>query len=1061
VAQNAPSVEVRFSRELTVARAVARSLAILLAVFIFALHGLVMAAAGPASSLSFLLAGLVISLSLLCYVELLHRSAREGGAYLLLRESTRGPMAFLTGWAILLGGPLLCAVLALGFSATLSAVVEAEWSVSLPQGPVAAALIALVAAYNVVGGWGQRRARDTVTWLVVGTLLVIGLLSLARLRLENLRPFLLHGHQGVQAALSMLLIGFLALESVALTVSEVRRPRQAIPWTLFSAVVVASLLGAGVSLVAAGAVGPESLGQSVLPLAAMALESLGRYGQLLMLLLSLVFIPLALNSALLLAVRQAHEMEQDGLLPDLLRRRAPRYETPFVVLGMVGFAAMLFALTQDPALLARMGSVTALFIMSMVALGDALRLRGAEEEESSGLRLPVPPLFPALALVVNVFLVPTVGVKPLPPVVLWLAAGMLFYLVYARARYIKGQEGVVVFRGKRQPVEAKYRVLVPLGSAEHRSQSIQLAVALAGEGGQVIPLRVVTLPAQVPLREGSRMAEGVGSVFTWSVGGEETGSVSLAPVTRVARSVSQGILDTATEEKCDLILLNWEAHGAAKGRIRGQVLDPVVENATCDVVLVKDGAPAEVHSILLPTSGGPHATIAARLAVKLARKYGAQLTALYVSREGATAEDRQHGQEMIARTIEGLGADDLVVPKVIRAPGVVGGILNEAKGYDLVMLGASEEGLFDRVLFGTIPERIARKSSAPVLIAKERAPMPQFWLRHLWTTVYRIFPTLEAEERSTVYRQIRDGARADIDFFVMITLSATIATLGLLLNSGAVIIGGMLVAPLLSPIIGISLAIALGNVRLLRDAAESTVKGIFLAGVVALFLSSVLPLGELSDQILARTAPNLLDLLIALASGAAGAYAMSRKEMSAALPGVAIAAALVPPLGVVGVGLAARQFAVAGGGLLLFGTNLVGITLAGTVNFLLLGFRPVGGAKEREGRMRRGLVVSILLLLVVSLPLGFVSGRTVQASQEEQVVRRVVTEQLSQVQGASLVDLQLELHGQKLSLVVTIYATEGTEKGLAEQLDAALTKEVGQEVSLRLIAIPVTETTYP
>jgi uncharacterized membrane protein len=93
-------------------------------------------------------------------------------------------------------------------------------------------------------------------------------------------------------------------------------------------------------------------------------------------------------------------------------------------------------------------------------------------------------------------------------------------------------------------------------------------------------------------------------------------------------------------------------------------------------------------------------------------------------------------------------------------------------------------------------------------------------------------------------------------------------------------------------------------VRLLRDALESTIKGISLTVVVALFLASIVPLGEPTGEVLARTSPNLLDLMIALASGAAGAYAVSRKDVSAALPGVAIAAALVPPLGVVGVGLA-------------------------------------------------------------------------------------------------------------------------------------------------------------
>jgi len=492
-----------------------------------------------------------------------------------------------------------------------------------------------------------------------------------------------------------------------------------------------------------------------------------------------------------------------------------------------------------------------------------------------------------------------------------------------------------------------------------------------------------------------------------------------------------------------------------------RVLDPVVENAPCDVVLVKGDELSTVGKILVPTSGGPHAPIAARVALKLARLYGAQVTALYVCREGGTAEDRQHGLEMIAQTVKGLEAGGLIRPKVVMAPGVVSGILAEAEDHDLMLLGASGEGLFDRFLFGTIPERIATRSPVPVMIARQRAALPEFWLRRVWTVLYRLFPTPEAEERSTVYRQIREGARADIDFYVMMSLAATIATLGLLLNSAAVIIGGMLVAPLMSPMIGIALAIALGNIRLLREAAESAIKGIFSALVVALVLASAFPFRSVGGEILARTSPNLLDLVIALASGAAGAYAVSRKDVSAALPGVAIAAALVPPLGVVGIGLAGRHLAVAGGGLLLFATNLVGITLAGAVTFLLLGFRPARGVRERESNLRRGLVVSILLLLVLSLPLAFVSGRTVQATQEREVIARVLSREIDALEGVSLAGFDLEQRGQTTTVTVTVYAARQLEEGTAEHLNEVIGQELDQPVTLRLIAIPVSETTVP
>jgi APA family basic amino acid/polyamine antiporter len=575
---------------------------------------------------------------------------------------------------------------------------------------------------------------------------------------------------------------------------------------------------------------------------------LGSYGPLLLLLVGLVFIPLALNSTILLVVRQAQAMDQDNLLPDLLRRERGRSRSPYLLLLLIALGAVIFTLLGDMEFVARLGGFFALFVISMIALGVIVRQRSLGD--STGFRLPLHPLIPALVLVVNFVFLRALGVMPLLGGTVWIVTGLLIYLAYAKRRYVAGREGVVVFKTKREATGAQYRILVPLGPKERQPQLIRLATALAGdEGGEVLALRVVPLPEQVPLREGEKVAREIESLFSWSLSDEDTARVSLTPITRIARSVSQGILDTASEEECDLILLSWEGYTGTKGPILGPILDPVIENASCDVVLVKGDVLTTLDTILVPSSGGPHAPIATQIALKLARLYGAQVTVLYVCREGATSEDRQHGLEMIARTVRGLETDDLIKPKVITAAGVVRGILAEAKGYDLMLLGASEESLFDRFLFGTVPERIARRSPVPVMIAKRQAALPRFWLRRAWSTMYGLFPTLEAEERSTVYRQVREGARADIDFFVMIALAGIIATLGLLLNSPAVIIGGMLVAPLMSPIIGIALAIALGNVRLLRDAAESAIKGIFLAVVVALVLASISPLSEVTDEV--------------------------------------------------------------------------------------------------------------------------------------------------------------------------------------------------------------------
>jgi uncharacterized hydrophobic protein (TIGR00271 family) len=163
-----------------------------------------------------------------------------------------------------------------------------------------------------------------------------------------------------------------------------------------------------------------------------------------------------------------------------------------------------------------------------------------------------------------------------------------------------------------------------------------------------------------------------------------------------------------------------------------------------------------------------------------------------------------------------------------------------------------------------------------------------------------------------------------------------------------------------------------GNTKLLRQAANTTFNGILLAiGTAVVFSFGLTALSfpiPPTSEILGRTQPNILDLMVALASGAAAAYAVSRKEVASALPGVAIAAALVPPLAVVGYGLGTIQFEYAAGALLLFITNLAAIILAGAVTFLSLGFRPPTRA-ERGEQTRYGLRMALVAMVIISIPL--------------------------------------------------------------------------------------------
>lgn len=210
-------------------------------------------------------------------------------------------------------------------------------------------------------------------------------------------------------------------------------------------------------------------------------------------------------------------------------------------------------------------------------------------------------------------------------------------------------------------------------------------------------------------------------------------------------------------------------------------------------------------------------------------------------------------------------------------------------------------------------------------------------------------------------------------FAILMVLATAIATFGIATDSTAVVIGAMLVAPLMTPILGTSAGLINGKTRSTLWSATITMLGALGAIVVAWALSALIPDIEAvvqNGQVTSRTAPSLLDLAIALAAGAAGAYGVSRAESTDALPGVAVAIALVPPLAVVGLTLHAEDFGQAGGALLLFLTNLFSIVLMAGLVFVLVGYGSWSRLYNRRNRIRVSFALVMFAVILITIPLA-------------------------------------------------------------------------------------------
>lgn len=292
-------------------------------------------------------------------------------------------------------------------------------------------------------------------------------------------------------------------------------------------------------------------------------------------------------------------------------------------------------------------------------------------------------------------------------------------------------------------------------------------------------------------------------------------------------------------------------------------------------------------------------------------------------------------------------------------------------------------------------------------------------------------------------------------FWVLLVLSTAIATLGIMADSTAVVIGAMLVAPLMTPIMGVSVAIVNGWPRRVSLAFATVAGGVAVsvgvAWILAAWVPQLVPLAA-NSQINARISPTLIDLLIAVAAGAAGAYATIDRRVSSSITGVAIAVALVPPLGVVGIMLKAGEFGDAGGAFLLFLTNLVAIILTASLVFVVGGLVPIEQFRENRAKTRTTVATVTLAALVITVPLFFTSEGIIASASRQSTVQQVSEDWLADSEGISLE--RVIVSTDEITLTVSgegdLPSVEELEVSLEDALDTNVHVDVEYFPSIRV-----------
>ncbi|MCA9914336.1 MAG: universal stress protein, partial [Anaerolineae bacterium] len=379
------------------------------------------------------------------------------------------------------------------------------------------------------------------------------------------------------------------------------------------------------------------------------------------------------------------------------------------------------------------------------------------------------------------------------------------------------------------PLSYAHVVVVTLAKPETAPHMLELAVSLADpEDGRVVALTI---------------AEGEGEDTEQRVNelqpivdrfAEEGHPVEL--VTQIAGSVARGILDGAREHQAETLIIGVQQSGRRQVKL-GSLVENIVAAAPCNVLIYRPSESPEYDSVVVPIDSSHESLISLRFGAALAAKKHIPLLPLYIQRDYTY---RPEHEEQVRKILEPL-PDDLVRKDMISGRDPAERILRDRDDDDLLIVGFSQKSNLELEFGRDLASTLLNRAPGPVLLSSQILRERDTFLGAVQRWLQRFDPTLTQTERNEIVWASRRSALNNIDYSVLIMMSAALASLGLLLNSAAVIIGAMLVAPLMSPLGALATGMATGLTAITRRAALTLLQGVGLALLISVFIGLVLP----------------------------------------------------------------------------------------------------------------------------------------------------------------------------------------------------------------------------
>jgi amino acid transporter/nucleotide-binding universal stress UspA family protein len=732
---------------------------------IFVLTGLAAGVSGPALLLVFALNGLVTGLTAMSYAELGSCFPEAGGGYLWVKEALPQPNGFLSGWISWFAHAVACSLYAVAFGTFMVDLLHLAgvdfnkllslFSSSEPY-VLAAKLISVIATLmfvyiNYRGAKETGQAETLVTMLkivVIALFIGFGLFAIFSGKTpepwpEHFRGFFQKGPMGIIIAMGLTFIAFEGYEIIAQCGEEVKNPKKNIPRSIFLSLLIVVPIYILVAFVALGATAPEGdmptwqyLGEKgeLAMIEAAEHFMLGKLGRVIFLIGGLFSTMSALNATVYSSSRVSFAMGRDHNLPSIFSKVHTKKRTPHMAVFISGIMIILMAVALPIEDIASATDAMFLFLFIFVNLA-VINLRKNRPDLDRGFKVPFFPHIPIVATFLNLFL--AVFLFFYRPLGVWVCVGYMFfgigfYYLYSRRKEFVAKAVPVVHT--ELPVftvsPCDFHILVPVANEKTVEQLQRFAVRMAKSySADITALNVIQVPAQLPPSEGRKYVDSARSLLGKAIEVAEQENIPVYSLVKLTHNIPKAIIETCEERKIDLMVLGWEGKRPAHDRVFGTITDEIILNTVCDIALVcRSPADKEINRILIPVSSIKYAILSLKIAEAILKQNSTPIVLFHATYQDDITGVEQKYREELQKLKEVIDPDryNIVIKKT---QSVTEAILSETQRHDLIIMGAPEEGLVRRALFGDLPVQVARETDVPIILTKKYTGHVKSWFQ--------------------------------------------------------------------------------------------------------------------------------------------------------------------------------------------------------------------------------------------------------------------------------------------------------------------------------------------